>query len=65
MYFFLRLVWCASNAVGCVCRMSCFYRALCKNVIGNDKEKLPVLMYIHSVYLPYQNNRDAADGSSF
>lgn len=65
MSFFLYPVRLASNRTCRVCGMSCFYRYLCKNVIGNDKEKLPVLMYIHSVYLPYQNNRDAADGSSF
>ena len=65
MPFFLYPVRCTSISNCRVCSMSCFYRALCKNVIGNDKEKLPVLMYIHSVYLPYQNNRDAADGSSF
>ena len=65
MSLFFCSVQCTSISNCRVCSMSCFYRALCKNVIGNDKEKLPVLMYIHSVYLPYQNNRDAADGSSF
>lgn len=62
MPFFLCPVRRPSNRACCVCGMFCFYRFLCKNVIGNDKEKLPVLMYIRSVYLPYQNNRDAADG---
>ena len=65
MYFFLCFVRCVSITGCCVCNLPCFCLHWSKAFMGNGKKELPIFMYIHGLYLLYQNNRYAVNGRSF